>query len=254
MKTFDQFEKSIIDKIVNNQRLGRNIINILDDYLEKTRVDINITTRAVNLKFEIQGTQPTQTETNWILNEKLPELQVQIIKTLNLINYLENNGFITTFRTSNVPQTQHQFGKGAVNLGSLGYSFPDPKTNDLLIEYVEKEIMPSPDLAEFVANNYQTRDDLRYKNQKCATWVGIFISIIVGLFSIGFGIYSIYQSNSNNEIVTKQEFDRMFNRHNSNQENMLKKLDSTNSHLEQLIIDTVRVSVTNEKIKTKIVK
>lgn len=254
MKTFDQFEKNIIDKIVNNQRLGRNIINILDDYLEKTRIDINITTRAVDLKFEIQGIQPTQTETNWIINEKLPELQVQIIQILNLINYLEKNGFITTFKTSNVPQTQHQFGKGAVNLGSIGYSFPDLKTNDLLIEYVDKEIMPSPDLAEFVTNKYQTKDDLRYKNQKSATWIGIVISIIVGLFSIGFGIYSIYQSNSENEIVTKQEFDSMLNRHNSNQENLLKKLDNANSHLEQLMVDTVSVSVTNEKIKTKIVK
>ncbi|MGC9375490.1 MAG: hypothetical protein ACP5DQ_10685 [Bacteroidales bacterium] len=67
MKTFDQFEKIIINKVVNNQRLGRNIINILNDYLEKTRVDINVTARTVDLKFEIQGTQPTQTETNWIL-------------------------------------------------------------------------------------------------------------------------------------------------------------------------------------------
>lgn len=254
MKTFDQFEKSIINKVVNNQRLGRNIINILDDYLEKTRVDINVTTRTVDLKFEIQGTQPTQTETNWIINEKLPELQVQIIKTLNLINYLEKNGFITTFRTSNVPQTQHQFGKGANNLGSLGYSFPDPKTNDLLIEYVEKEIMPSPDLAEFVANKYQTKDDLRYKNQKLATWIGIFISIIVGIFSIGFGIYSINQSNDDNQVITKGKLDSILNQHIINQENLLKKLDNTNYHLEQLMIDTVSVSVTNDKINTKIVK
>ncbi|MBT3168655.1 MAG: hypothetical protein HN952_04960 [Candidatus Cloacimonetes bacterium] len=254
MKTFDQFEKSLINKIVNDTRLGRNIINILDEFLDKTCVKIDITTRAVDLKFEIQGTLPTQTETDWIINQKLPELQIQIIQTLNLTNYLEKNGFITTFKKSNVPQTQIQFGKCAVNLGNVGYSFPDPKTNDLLIEYAEKEIMPSPDLAEFVANKYQTKDDLRYKNQKCATWTGIIISIVVGLFSIGFGISSIYQSNNDNEIVTKQELDSLLNQHNSNQVNMLEKLDNANKHLEQLMIDTLSVSVTNEKIKTKIVK
>jgi hypothetical protein len=210
MKTFDQFERTIIDKIVNNPILGRNIINILDDYLEKTSVDINISTRTVDLKFEIQSTQPTHAEKDWIINEKLPEIQVQIIQTLNLINYLEKNGFIITFKTTNVPQKQHQFGKGANNLGSIGYTFPDPKTNDLLIEYVDKEIMPSPDLAEFVTNKYQTKDDLRYKNQKCATWIGIFISLIVGIFSICFGIYSIYQSSNESEIINKQEFEKYY--------------------------------------------
>ena len=42
-----------------------------------------------------------------------------------MIIYLEKNGFITTSRTSNVPQAQYQFGSGANNLGSVGYSFPD---------------------------------------------------------------------------------------------------------------------------------
>jgi len=243
MKTFDEFEKSVINKIVNDQGGNQTIHNLFEDYLEKTLITINTTNQTVDLKFEIKGSLPDEKEEYWIVYEKLPELQKQIFKTIQIIDYLEKNGFLTTFKFIEKPNTEHNLGKGDSNSESVTYAFPDDKTNELLIDYIIKYIIPSPDLKDFVNNKYSTKEDLRFKTQKKFTLAGLIISIVIGSFSFGFAVYNIYQNSNNEDTFTRQDFKSMENQHNSNQEEMLGRLDSINYNLQQIFIDTLSVSI-----------
>ena len=178
MKTFSPFEKKIINKIANDTNLGRNITNILDEYLMKTCIFIDNTAGSVDLKFEIKENQPTQEEKDWILNQRLKEIQIQIIQILNLLKYLEKNGFITTYKTTNVSQPTIKFGRCAGS-NYMSYSFPDPKIKALLLEYVEMTIEPNLDLIDIIAYDYQTKDERRYNNQKHQAWIAIIIAVII---------------------------------------------------------------------------
>ena len=242
MKTFDKIERKLIKTIAEDERMGGNIISLLDDYLDKTHIIINIKERKITLNLDIQNKKPTPKEEEWCI-KKLKQLQYQIIVALNLINYLEKNGFITTYKPTNVLQNIIPFGKG-LNIYSIPYSFPDSKTNDLLIKYVKNEIIASPDLKVFVSNKYQTKYDLRFIRQMRVAWTGIIISFAIGLFSI---CNSRQSRIKNDKQITK--INSLLDQQIAAQSNMLNNLKSINSETEHILINTTKITVATKKQK-----
>lgn len=48
-------------------------------------------------------------------------------------------------------------------------------------------------LKDFVDNNFQTIDDIKYQKTYCQTWIGILIAGVLGFISICLTIYFEYQ-------------------------------------------------------------
>ena len=193
MKTFDETEELIIKRLVYGNGYARNIINIFDskNTLQGTRIQLDKANNTVNFLFEIQGNEATDEETSIGINRHkvLTEL---LIRHLILLKFLEREALATFFDPVDSSDKIIEFGMGAINMPYFLMSISDVNIVKLLVEYIHKEIIPSPSLRKLVINNFkfddEIRSDLQLKNSKMA-WR---VTLAVGFLSMVLGIYNAY--------------------------------------------------------------
>jgi|GEM_PF-2807650 len=191
MKIIDSKEKELIKKIISYKNSGCKVLNLLDAYLTENQVNISLKNNVVTLMFEMNKDLDEAERVNDIINKRLPQIQSIILTLINLINYLEKNGFLTTFLECNYQYDIDSFGP-CTNPGLVGYEFPDPYISELFSSYVYKSLMYTPELIELFDNNFLSKDEMRYRQQLLYTRLGIALSL-------GLGLYSIYASVSNED-------------------------------------------------------
>jgi|GEM_PF-1733812 len=191
MRIFDEEEQGIIRKITQGSGISRSLINIIDSMsnLQGTRIQIDKIDRKAVFLFQTQNTEPTNEEYNWGIErqQKLVEL---LIKHVILFRYLEKEELAIFFISAKSTEQVVTFGMGAVNMPSFSMEIDDQNLVDLLIKYVDKEVMPSPALKQLVINRFSTEDEIKFNKQYLATWVAIGVSILLGLY----GMYNNYQN------------------------------------------------------------
>jgi hypothetical protein len=61
-------------------------------------------------------------------------------------------------------------------------------------KYADSSYHVTQTLKDFVNNNFQTIEDIRYRKTRKQAWVGIFVAIVTGITSLIIGVISIYLS------------------------------------------------------------
>lgn len=183
IRHFNKIEKEFITRIIEEEGYQRNILTMLDPYLEKTRLCINKSNKTIETKFEIAETHPTETEIQAAI-KKIEEIQPIIVILSNLLAYLENEGLVTIYRPVNNNDQIVTAGTGAVNRKSISNKFPDQKIVDIVVSFVHKEIIPSQELVQLHSNDFISEEEKRFKKQHVATWVSIIIAGIIGIGGI----------------------------------------------------------------------
>lgn len=93
--------------------------------------------------------------------------------------------------------------KGFIEKSLLPYYEKYPVFNEIHLttckEFVDKKIVATPLLGEYVANNYQTAEEKKSKWALIGTWVAIGISAVMALFSI----WTAFRIDPSNDNLTK---------------------------------------------------
>jgi len=218
MRVFDTEEKAIIRKITEGSGYSRNLINIIDSMnsLQATRIQIDKKSKKAKFLFQIQNAEPSDEECSWGI-EKQKQIIELLIKHVTLLRYLEKEELAIFFEPATSTEQTVTFGMGAVNMPSFSMSIDDQNVTDLLIQYVHKEIMPSPSLRVLESNKYISDEEIKFKKQFTATWIAIIVSIFLGLY----GMYNNHQ----NSISQEKQFKTQLIENNKIAESIAGKLD-----------------------------
>ena len=190
-----------IATIVEEKGYHRNILTMLDPYLENTRLCIDKTNKIIEIKYEILGAHPTSEECESAIN-KIEELEPIIVILSNLLVYLEKEGLVTIYNPVNNGNQTVTIGTGAINRNSIDNQFQDQKISGMLVSFVHKEIIPNQELLQLYSNGFLSEDEIRFKKQQKATWVSIFIAGLIGLGGIAYQVIDkISGKNEENEQI-----------------------------------------------------
>ncbi|MFA6979312.1 MAG: hypothetical protein WC209_08325 [Ignavibacteriaceae bacterium] len=202
MKIFNAQERKYIHLINSTNEIGRSIIDIFDNDLTATRLKLNKTDKTAVFKFELEGNEPNDKESDWII-AKIHELQYKIVILTNLIHYLENNGLLTTYTSHSSVDNEITFGQGAEDSVAVNYSFSDSKIIDLLIQYIDKRLLPSVELKELEKHKFKSSEERKFFKEQLVAWAAIIVAILLGLWGIFWNVLD--SSNDNLRKDVKQE-------------------------------------------------
>jgi hypothetical protein len=196
MRIFDDEEKSIINKIIDGTGYSRNLINIIDSMnnLQSVRIRLDKEKKTGEFLFETQNNEPTDSETRASIEREKTLIEL-LITHVTLLQYLEKEELAFFFNPATTPDDEVVFGMGAINRPSLAMSINDESLINLLLQYVHKEIRPSPLLRQLQNNNYLTDEEIKFSKQHRSTWVAIIVSALFGFF----GVYNNYQNNKSQD-------------------------------------------------------
>lgn len=254
MKTFDEQDRQIISKIISGKGFERNLINLIDSQknLQNIRVEVNKPKKRARFLFECQSSLPSEDEIK-LGTQKIDELSELIISYMMLFKYLEQEELAIFFKSASA-KDKVAFGLGAENKPSFEMSINDQNIVNLLAEYIDKEIIPSPSLRALENNKFKSYDELKFSRQQVATWVAISVSLIIGFtgFYINYKSSAVQASQFSIQIEENQKVvDRIIDKINDLEESnidyrpsiteMSKRLDEVNAKIdlapkEQIIV------------------
>lgn len=187
MSIFNNEEKSIIEEIISGQGFSRSLGNIFYKYLKDVGLKINPKEKIAEYFFIVSNPKnPSQVEMskNAVSEEFLTS---KLITHLLLLERLENENLAFFYKPS--VNTINQFGDfDFTNPNSVPTKINDINVIELLIKYIDKEIIPKSELINLKANNYLTENQMEIKNSSFRTWTGIILASILSFSTLVYGI------------------------------------------------------------------
>jgi len=182
MRILSDTEKDLCRRILKGKN-GYNVIpNIIDDKLQQVLISIDKSSNKVEIIFPVRSIQLKNEDTQTII-ERINDVSLLIVTICNLIALLEKEGYIMTVNQATEPNTKSKFGQGTGNMpNNVSHRFPDRKVNDLLVEYVDKNIIITPEFERFCKKGFIARDEQRFTRQirlaYCAFGVALFAALV----------------------------------------------------------------------------
>ena len=195
MKTFSNDEKNLIRGFYTAKNNGGFLYNHLWDKLDKEILIIDKAAGSVKLYYPNEDRDPTQQTINDAIS-KMAEIEKEILVISNLLNYLEKNGYIQTILSTENAAPVETIQKGFPSRVPITREFPDEAVNRLLIGYLDKRVVTSPDLDELVQKAFVSKEDRQFKTTIRATWIGIVTAIVIGIASLVMGIVTLVRPTS----------------------------------------------------------
>jgi hypothetical protein len=252
MRAFNEREKKIIDKIV---LIKSNSIQTCTKFLQDNFFTVD-SKMALILRHDTKNAW-FYFEPSLMLNEdQMMEKNHQLFELLILLAYLKENRYISIIPPSNNPATLEAIYSGfnkitingnKVNLSENGEYLlstqPDEikDSNGIIIlkggqihefyDFIYSNmfglIFPSEELIQLSKHHFKSKEDRKHIQNLWASWIGISIALLLGLF----GIWNPYDSNHkdaekiNNGIANVSVRLENLNQLNSNSLNTLKSID-----------------------------
>jgi hypothetical protein len=186
MRVFTDLEKGLLRRM--NTWQGRNLYGLIDPWIKGVSFQINSGTNSVDLIFDNTYLGNNQS----LLVERLEEIQLLLIQSVNLIKLFEDKGYIFTYSISKNIPNPFTFGQAAVNSPSITYQFPDNRISELFIKYATNEIFVTPELGKFISDNFITREELRANRQYNGTLWAIKVSAFGIFLTLIFNVYNTF--------------------------------------------------------------
>ncbi|MGN8059716.1 hypothetical protein ACTJKN_25795 [Pedobacter sp. 22163] len=156
-------EEQHITKIISEGK-ETNVQTLLDKKLLGVRISLDRTAKTHDLLFQIVQ-RPISPPEFQALVERVGQLTLDIIITVNLLKMLADEHYIILVERTNIIPTKFEFGQGASNAASVKYKFADENVGGLLLDYASKEIITTPELTRFVEQGFIARDEQRFQLQ-----------------------------------------------------------------------------------------
>lgn len=214
MRILSLEEQDLCQRILNGSGNNNFLSNIIYHRLGGISIAIRRNPEQVKLFYSIQNTLPTENEQQGAI-DKINEIQVLILTTVNLIKLLKKEGYIMLIRRTTNVENLSQFGQAIVNMPKIESDFADDKISKLLIKYIDKEIYVTEEFKVFCANDYLARDEQRYRNQLKRTTGILLVAFFALLLNTAVFVYSIFnpanptekiESSSENKIIKLLEY------------------------------------------------
>ena len=178
MRAINKFEKDIIKRILSFNKSGitPNIVSVIDPLLKDKDIVLDFKNREVELRADIQY----YNQGNII--EIVQQITKELITTVNLLEYLEKNGYVATFQESDV-DSPFRYGQLVQGHQYITYNFVDSKLKELLLDYSLKSILVNQELIDFVKYGYQSKTD--YNTQRSIKIAVVSLIVTASLSVIG---------------------------------------------------------------------
>lgn len=169
MRKFNEFEKEILFKIVNNESY---ISNIIDYLLSDVRIVVNRVDKKVSYLFDVEDKKNITDIEKERSIKKLTELNGIIITLVNLITYLDKREWITIVKTVKIDNHFISFGQGVSykdgveNDDYINYEMSDPNIIEKFIRYCYNSILPTSELTYFVNAGFVTEEEINYQKEE----------------------------------------------------------------------------------------
>lgn len=186
MRALYDLEKQFIQVLVDHSKRGQipSIASLVDGLLGKTDVHLDYQNRAVELRFDVsiynQG----------VLTETVRSLSAELVTVVNLLAYLESNGYVNTYLEA-TPGPQERFGQLVQGNQFIPFTLPDKKLTELLLDYSLKSILVGEPLLEFVNDGFRTKDDKSFRKNFRLALGSLFASVVIGLIGLCFSYRSL---------------------------------------------------------------
>ncbi len=190
MRVFTQDEQRLLTYIRDGQ--GPNLYSLIDPWINGVSFQVDTAINSVDFIFETQGFN----------FDRLQEIQMIVIQSVNLLKLFEDKGYIFTYINANqLPPNPFTFGQAAINVPTIPYHFPDPRISKMFCEYSIREIFVTPELDKFINDGFITREEGRANRQWVTTRNALRVAIAALFLNMFFNIYSIFTKCSDKPAV-----------------------------------------------------
>lgn len=277
MRNFNEDEKEILTYIVNEhlgfaKTLSFRLIEVsaLYDKMAKDLdvvIEINSKTKSTNIKsdktgiFKLDGKLTFGNEQTPGLFQQITNLLYKTTLIISLLDYLEKNHLIYFYPFyEKLPvltfNKDYQFKNKSHEIGFLVTNLFDHIYKDL-----DKTIFPTPELIEFVKNNFKDKEQLRHNTNFWMQWLAIIVALLLGVVSVfddkikdWFGLAknsnSVKQqvNSSNSDTLTDNQ--RQITIKNSTDSGLLKsKLPPTDTTKKQISVENFKKTLSRDTLK-----
>lgn len=198
MRTFDEFEKNLIRKIIGfrNDDVMVSYSNLMTDILFNKGLCLDRERKTAVVLFPETKTETLGQQIDFIFEAN--RVREDLIKTTFLLNYLEKNGYILLYENMTGIKNPFYY---------CGFKYPvkvpinDKNIASLICEYFFKSLFISQELVDLVSDNFVSKEEIRHnvsitKAQDSIDLANksLFLSRIGIWLSFGIGIISIIMS------------------------------------------------------------
>jgi hypothetical protein len=188
MRALSSDEKRIV-KILCDDRQGFSAL-IDREFLYDTIIEIHNDSIHDIHEVHFAFTQTSNQDTR-IFNKKMCLATERIVQTINLLNYLLDNAYVSTYYPAH----------GKTVLGYIGIEelvlkyrqdnssfyrtrLPDGPSAEFLFDYIDRFFVCTEALKDYVRNGFRTDEQIRHRQNIIAAWVAIGIAIVLGIIGI----------------------------------------------------------------------
>jgi hypothetical protein len=198
MRVYTNRERELLIRL--NDGEASSLYSLIDPWTLGASFKVNISTNDVEITLE----QDLLQSQGISLNERIQEMQITLLESVNLLKLFEDKGYIFIFKSSNTIPNPFIFGQATFTNASSPYHFPDTRMSELIAKYATQEIFITPELNQFVrVDNFRTREAVRADRQYRVTLTALIIAIFALLINLVFNIRN--STNTSNSDTKKNK-------------------------------------------------
>jgi hypothetical protein len=164
MRTFDDFEKNILRKLKEYYEGGilQNHISLLDDEFDYKEIVIDKTNNIVTIGFDYDRYMPNGNNGAYNLIDEVNHISRVLIKTIFLLKYLEDNGYVFMFNESKQSDSPNIHSRITSSKKTIRHEIADKNVCNIIINYFTKTILISQAIIDLVNDNFISKEEIRH--------------------------------------------------------------------------------------------
>jgi hypothetical protein len=229
MRPISEFERNIIDRIVNQHQL--DFVSLVDHYMIDKDILLDFQNDTATILFDQAVYMPNNNQgANNLIDEVLNISEV-LIATISLLEYLQENKYLKLIQASPNPNPP-RFGRLIQGSQFIQYQIYDKDITESLLKNTFKTVRVEQSLIEFVNDGFISKEEKRHRQNIKWAKIGFIAAIIIGLLTLIVGSIGTY-------------FDRatyFLNKHSNNGQKIIKQDSCISTEKRNFI----KVKVTND--------
>jgi hypothetical protein len=140
MRLLSNNEKEVIKQFYTIKNHGGFLYNYFWDQLQNEDLEIDRVNKEIKVVFRTEiKNGPSNEEMKYFLR-RIDEIELEVILISNIMNYLENEGYIICVVNSENRPNQETISKILPQGTKVTRTFPDKKINELFINYIDNRV------------------------------------------------------------------------------------------------------------------
>ncbi len=156
MRQINNFEKEILQRIINyhNRAIIPSLASVIDTELDNKAIYLDFVAGTSEIRADIALYNQD------IAFDEFRKLTLEIVTIVNLLKYLQDNGYLTLFKEANNPPEHTIYGQLIQGHNYISLAIVDPDITKLLLDYSYKSILVGQPLLDFANNGFRTENQI----------------------------------------------------------------------------------------------